>query len=72
MDAKNLKQVEEILNQFNYPYSIEKNIVTVSVSTTIEAVPVLEVCKDSINSFEVRTGTLDDAFIAITGKEIRG
>ena len=47
------------------------NRVTIRVSNTLAALPILETYKDAITGFTVTTGTMDDAFIAITGKEIR-
>ncbi len=47
------------------------NRVTVPVVNTLAALPLLAVYKDGITGFTVTTGTMDDAFIAITGKEIR-
>jgi len=52
-------------------YSVAANRVTVPIPSTMAALPILESLKDSIVGFEVTTGTMDDAFIAITGKEIR-
>ena len=51
--------------------SLSRYMVTISVPRTLDAVPLLEACKHYIDSFEVQTGTMDDVFIAITGKEIR-
>ena len=47
------------------------NRVTIPVSNTLAALPILESHKGAITGFTVTTGTMDDAFIAITGKEIR-
>ena len=47
------------------------NRVTVPVANTLAALPILEEHKNEISGFTVTTGTMDDAFIAITGKEIR-
>ena len=41
------------------------------LSSTLDALPVLEACRGDIESFEVTGGTMDDAFIAVTGKELR-
>lgn len=43
----------------------------VRLSSTLEALPILARCDGLIDGFEVLGGTMDDAFIAITGKEIR-
>jgi multidrug/hemolysin transport system ATP-binding protein len=38
---------------------------------TISAIPILERCKSYIRSFQVLQGSMDDAFIGITGRELR-
>ncbi len=43
----------------------------VKLGDTMEAMPLLELCKPYISGFEVLRGTMDDAFIGITGKELR-
>ena len=43
----------------------------VKLDGTLEALPILDGCRDLLSSFEVLHGTMDDAFIAITGKELR-
>ena len=45
--------------------------VIVELASTFEALARVEVWRPYIDSFEVLKGTMDDAFIAITGKEIR-
>ena len=47
------------------------NRVTLRVPNTLAALPLLGQYKGDITGFTVTTGTMDDAFIAITGKEIR-
>lgn len=51
--------------------SVVANRVSVPVANTLAALPLLETYKGEISGFTVTTGTMDDAFIAITGKEIR-
>lgn len=46
-------------------------IIKINIKNTLEALPVIERYRDKIEGFEVLNGTMDDAFIAITGKEIR-
>ena len=47
------------------------NRVTLKVSNTLAALPLINTYQSDITGFTVTTGTMDDAFIAITGKEIR-
>ena len=43
----------------------------VTIKSTLASLPVIDACRDFITGFEVVKGTMDDAFIAITGKELR-
>jgi multidrug/hemolysin transport system ATP-binding protein len=52
-------------------YSIQGDIVTVKLANTLDALPILEKCRDIITNVEILNGTMDDAFINITGREIR-
>jgi multidrug/hemolysin transport system ATP-binding protein len=45
--------------------------VVVKIGSTMDALPILERVKPFISGFEVLGGTMDDAFIGITGREIR-
>ena len=42
---------------------------TVTLEGTLDALPVLERCREFIYGFEVLQGTMDDAFLEIIGKE---
>jgi len=66
-----LGKVRSILKEQNLKFSTEANKATVAIPSTMAALPVIQLAKDFISGFEVTTGTMDDAFIAITGKEIR-
>jgi multidrug/hemolysin transport system ATP-binding protein len=65
------QEVQKILNEMSLPYKQVADIISVNISRTLDALPVVESCKEYITGFEVLNGTMDDAFIAITGKEIR-
>ena len=68
------KEPEVLANQLaatGLSAEVVANRVTIRVSNTLAALPILETYKDAIAGFTVTTGTMDDAFIAITGKEIR-
>ncbi len=45
--------------------------IRISIARTMDALPLIERYKNDIDALEVLNGTMDDAFIAITGKEIR-
>lgn len=43
----------------------------VRLSHTIDALDILNACRESISGMEVRRGTMDDVFLNITGSEVR-
>ncbi len=61
----------KILDESELEFEVNSNEIIVKLSDTMSAMPILEKCKDSITGFQVLQGTMDDAFIGITGKELR-
>lgn len=64
-------ELSEILESKHLQYTVLADTITVSLPSTLDSLPIIESCRNYIESFEVVKGTMDDAFIAITGKEIR-
>lgn len=60
-----------ILAAAGLKYTIIADTITLSVPSTMAALPLIEACREHLAGFEVAQGTMDDAFIAITGREIR-
>lgn len=71
LSSKDAKKIEEILDEQNIEYTERADTIKIKLKSTKLALPLLEKVQDYISSFEVIKGTMDDAFIAITGKEIR-
>lgn len=71
LSSRSTSDISSIIAERNTPFSVVSDTVLIALTSTMEALPILDVCKDYIESFEVVKGTMDDAFIAITGKEIR-
>jgi len=71
LEYADLEAVEEILKADKVAYTIHNQEIVIPLSATIEALPIVKRCEAFIKGFEVLSGTLDDAFISITGKEIR-
>jgi multidrug/hemolysin transport system ATP-binding protein len=63
--------VTGILDKDKTGYTIIANEVVVKIPVTMAALPIIEKCREYISGFEVLNGTMDDAFIAVCGKEIR-
>jgi multidrug/hemolysin transport system ATP-binding protein len=63
--------LREKLDSMKMQHTFSNGIITVRLYDTMAALPVLESCKQYIASFQVLQGTMDDAFIGITGRDIR-
>jgi len=68
---KDTHVMEQALSESSVKYRKDGAVFIIDLDSTIEAIPVIERFKDLMKSFEVLSGTMDDAFISITGKEIR-
>lgn len=65
------KQVEKFLPQ-NMPVEKENEFeYSLYPKSQLEAIDYLTQVREKIASFEFRSGTMDDAFIALTGREVR-
>ncbi len=60
-----------ILKENKLKYTCKADRVVVNISKTMDALPLIELVKPHITGFEVTAGTMDDAFIGITGRELR-
>ncbi|MGD9909104.1 MAG: ATP-binding cassette domain-containing protein [Candidatus Izemoplasmatales bacterium] len=52
-------------------YEVKNDIILIPLSDTLDAYPLLKLLEGEIISFQVLNGSLDDAFITITGEEMR-
>lgn len=64
-------EIEKILEEKNISCTVVADTATISLPSTLDSLPIIDSCREYIESFEVVKGKMDDAFIAITGKEIR-
>lgn len=65
------EKLRKLLDTFNVRYKQISGRLIIKINSTMEALPILKKCEEYITGFEVINGTMDDAFIGITGKEIR-
>ena len=61
----------EQLAAANVDYTNTGGEITINLPNTLASLPILNRCKPYIASFRVIQGTMDDAFIGITGRDIR-
>ena len=64
-------RVIKILSDNNLPYSEISDLIIIPIETTMASIPLLKLLYQDISAFQVLNGTMDDAFIGITGKEMR-
>jgi len=70
-DAESIGEVTKILSEMGMEHSMAGGIVTVILPDTMASTAILENCKQYITSFQVLQGSMDDAFIGITGRAVR-
>ena len=64
---KDAASLESKLKQMGLEYTVRSDVLRIQLDDTMKAIPIINEIQDKIESFEVRTGTLDDAFVNITG-----
>ena len=66
-EPTDMEKAKSVLDGMGLGYTVNHGMMAVELGSTADAVPVVKALDSLILSFEVRSGTLDDAFIAITG-----
>ncbi len=64
-------QVKEKLRERGISFEKKGELLEVCLTSTMEALPILNECRELIGDFSVIRGSMDDVFIGITGKELR-
>lgn len=64
-------KLEKVLKEQDIPYRMEENKIMFQTKDSSIALDILSDCKETITDFEVKKGTLNEVFLAMTGKEIR-
>lgn len=65
------EQLGEFLRTNNILHEKTKEKIVIKTDKPSKALSILSECKDIITDFEVKKGTLNEVFLAITGKEVR-
>jgi multidrug/hemolysin transport system ATP-binding protein len=66
-----IEEVTKKVTELGFSYEINADTVIIPLESTLQAIPIVEQCKDIMIGFQVTKGTMDDAFIRITGREMR-
>lgn len=72
LTVRNIEEVKNRLFNENINFQQNSDIVQINLESTFQSLDIVRKVEDVIDSFEVLKGTMDDAFIQITGKEMRG
>ena len=71
LHTSQLDETKEILEEMGLSYEVKVDTITLSLDSTMASLPILERCKEKIRGFQVIEGNMDDAFINITGREMK-
>lgn len=69
--CNDVEKVKNLLDQQKKEYKVNTNRILVKLQSTMAAKPLLDLCEEYISGFEVTSGSMDEVFINITGREIR-
>ncbi|MBQ8373905.1 MAG: ABC transporter ATP-binding protein [Candidatus Methanomethylophilaceae archaeon] len=70
VQPKDMDSVKKVLDGSGIRYNVENDTIVIPLASTLDSVPIIASLDGMMLSLEVRTGTLDDAFINITGEAI--
>lgn len=70
VQPKDMDSVKKVLDSSGIRYNVENDTIVIPLTSTLDSVPIIASLDGMMLSLEVRTGTLDDAFINITGEAI--
>lgn len=66
---KDVSSMKDALDSLGVRYTLERDVFTIELGATVDAIPIIDSVRDMMVSFEVRMGSMDDAFVSITGGE---
>ena len=67
LNPKNMEVLQKKLDYAKIAYTLKTDVIIIELTDTLSAIPIIEACKKEIVMFEVKSGSMDDAFINITG-----
>lgn len=71
LTAKDIEILMKKIEEDGLKALVSADTVSIEIGSSFEAIPLIDKYMEDLISFEVLKGTMDDAFINITGKEIR-
>lgn len=71
LHCADMDKVKAYLAEKEIAYSQVADKLVIVIDDTFEALPIVEACRAHLKGYEVTVGSMDEAFIGITGKELR-
>ncbi len=71
LNCADMDAVKAILAEETLEYEQVADNLMIGISDTFDSLPIIERCRPHLKGFEVTVGSMDDAFLGITGKELR-
>ena len=71
IESENNYEIEKILEEQGYSYKEETNRLNIAIKSTKESIKIINEIEEYIKSFEVIQGTMEDAFLNITGVSLK-
>lgn len=68
LQTKNEDEVIDILNNHDYSFEVEENLIIVMLQESIDAIPILTVAEKWITDFSIKEVSLETVFLQITGQ----
>lgn len=64
------RKLIQMLEQRQLSYYVKESEIILTVDNSMQALPVLEMCRDVLDGFEMLQGTMDDVFLNVTGRTL--
>lgn len=64
------RKLLQMLEQRQLSYYVKESEIILTVDNSMQALPVLEMCRDVLDGFEMLQGTMDDVFLNVTGRTL--
>lgn len=71
VEPSNIDEIKGILGEHHLNYKEDTNRLSIDIPNSLYSIELLEKIKKYIKSFEVVQGTMEDAFLNITGKSLK-
>jgi len=71
LNPKDSNRLTALLKKHNIKFTISGGAFFINISKTLDALPLINKVKSIISGFEVLSGSMDDAFVKITGHAMR-